>query len=168
MAGGIHHVWARGNRRQLMFLDDEDRLAYLRSLGAVVRWAGWRCMAYCLMSNHIHFLALTPRPNLGQGMRTLHGDYARAFNDRHELSGHLFQGRFDNALVRDDEQLLTVATYIARNPVEAGLCAHARDWRWSSCWKSGPAWLDVRPLLEVLGSAGGDPRKRYDELIRGA
>ena len=140
-----------------MFLDDADRWAYLRLLGTVVRWAGWRCIAYCLMDNHVHLLVLTPRPNLGRGMQALHGDFARAFNDRHGLSGHLFQGRFDNSLVHDDAQLLNVAAYIARNPVEAGMCAHPGDWPWSSYGRSGPAWVDRGPLLECSRPPAGIP-----------
>ena len=151
-----------------MFLDDIDRRAYLRLLGTVVRWAGWRCIAYCLMDNHVHLLVLTPRPNLGRGMQALHGDFARAFNDRHGLSGHLFQGRFDNSLVNDDVQLLNVAAYIARNPVEAGICAQPGDWPWSSYGRERVAWIDVTPVLELLAAAGGDPWRRYDELMRAA
>jgi REP element-mobilizing transposase RayT len=148
-----------------MFIDDADRRAYLRLLGWVVRRAGWRCIAYCLMSNHVHLLVLTPKPNLGRGMQVLHGDFARAFNDRHGLSGHLFQGRFDNKLVEDDEQFIGAAVYIARNPVEAGMCGHPRDWAWSSYGRGGPSWVDLDPLFEVLAAAGGDPRRRYDELV---
>lgn len=161
-------MWARGNRKQIIYADDADRLAYLTTTGAVVRWAGWRCLSYCLMSNHMHLLLQTPRPNLTRGMQTLHGDYARMYNDRHGTSGHLFQGRFKSRMVRSDEELLRVAAYIARNPVEAGLCRHPREWQWSSYGRGGPGWLDLDPLLDVLAAAGGDPRRRYDELVDAA
>lgn len=165
IAGGFHHVYARGNRRQRIYVDDADREVYLTKMGAVVRWAGWRCLSYCLMSNHVHMLVQTPQPNLGQGMRALQGDYARAFNDRHGVSGHVFDDRFKSKPVNGDEQLLAVAAYIARNPVEAGLRRHPADWRWSSYGREGPAWIDIEPLLEVLAAAGGDPRRRYDEIV---
>jgi REP element-mobilizing transposase RayT len=92
VAGGVAHVFARGNRQQLIFLDATDRRRYLDLLGRVARRLRWRCLAYCLMDNHVHLLIETRLPNLGRGMRELHGDYAQLFNKRHDRSGHLFQG----------------------------------------------------------------------------
>src|SRR5687768_3109849 len=133
--GAIHHVYARGNRSAEVFVDDRDRRRYLRLLARAVRKQEWVCLSYCLMSNHIHLLVETPRPNLGIGMQRLHGDYALAFNKRHSLAGHVFQGRYGANRIKDDEQLITVVQYIAANPVKAGLCVHAADWPWS--------WMDV-------------------------
>src|SRR3712207_7313843 len=117
--GAIHHVYARGNNRRLIYEDDRDRALYLAMLAAVVRRHEWHLLAYCLMDNHVHLLVETPRPNLGSGMQRLHGDYALLFNRRHERRGHLFQGRYGAKRVRDDAQLVTVLRYIADNPVEA-------------------------------------------------
>ncbi|MDX6671359.1 MAG: REP-associated tyrosine transposase, partial [Solirubrobacteraceae bacterium] len=71
--GGVHHVYARGNDGRLVYRDDLDRVMYLRMLGRVVRRNAWRCLAYCLMDNHLHLLIETPKPNLGSGMQWLHG-----------------------------------------------------------------------------------------------
>src|SRR3954454_20748947 len=93
LAGGVHHVYARGNAREDIYRDDVDRRMYLHTLGReVARWK-WRCLAYCLMSNHVHLLLETPEPNLGRGMQRAHGTYARLFNRRHARVGHVFQGR---------------------------------------------------------------------------
>ena len=121
--GAIAHVVARGNERRAIFRDDRDRIAYLRLLQRVRQRAGWLILAYCLMDNHVHLLIETPKPNLGDGMRWFHGHYGRYFNDRHDRSGHLFQGRFTSVRQRTDEQLVTVLRYIALNPVAAGLSA---------------------------------------------
>ena len=91
LADAIHHVYARGNDRRAIYLDDGDRAAYLAMLGRVVVMKGWRCLAYCLMDNHVHLLIETPEPNLGSGMQRLHGLYAQSHNERHGRSGHLFQ-----------------------------------------------------------------------------
>ena len=132
IAGGVHHVWARGNNKALLFHDDVDREGYLWLLGSVVVRHRWRCLSYCLMDNHMHLLVETPEPNLGDGMQRLHGDFGRGFNRRHARSGPVFQGRFGSKPVGSDEQLWTVAGYIAANPVEAGLCRSPEDWRWNS------------------------------------
>jgi REP element-mobilizing transposase RayT len=170
-AGAIHHVFNRGNDKRLIYRDDADRRAYLRLLEGVIVWAGWRCMGYCLMSNHMHFLVETPKPNLGDGMQRLHGRYARRFNDRHGRSGHLFQGRFQNVRVTNDQQFWTTVRYIARNPVEAGLCLRPDEWAWSShggvLVERSPEWLDVARLLEYFSGDGGDPSERYRVLIDG-
>jgi putative transposase len=94
LAGGVHHVFARGNGRQLIYLDDADRGSYLAMLARAVAHRQWRCLAYCLMDNHVHLLIETPLPNLGAGMQWLHGRFAQQFNERHGRSGHVFQGRY--------------------------------------------------------------------------
>ena len=122
------------------------------------------------MKNHVHLLVETPEANLGAGMQRLHGLHAQAFNKRHKHSGHLFQGRYGAVVVRKDEQLLTVARYIALNPVEAGLCGEPGEWAWGShaavVGGTAPAWLDVRRLLAYFGAAGGVPERRYAEFVR--
>ena len=168
---GIHHVWARGNDRQVLYPLDEDRRLYLAVLAVTVEKLRWRLLSFCLMDNHVHLLVETPEANLGRGMQRLHGIYARKFNDRHGRVGHVFQGRFDNKLQRTDEQLWTTARYIARNPVEAGLCAAAPEWRWSShrgvLDGSAPGWVDRSRLLSFFGAMGGDPTAVYKDLIDG-
>lgn len=128
-------------------------------MGRVVQRTRWRVMAYCLMGNHLHLLIETRTPNLGAGMQWLHGRYAQEFNQRHRHSGHLFQGRYGSTRIEDDAQLWTVVRYIALNPVDAGLCTDARDWRWGShamvAAGSHPAWLDVARLGEYLTAAAG-------------
>jgi putative transposase len=167
--GAVHHVFARGNRKQKIFLCDTDRLLYLDLLAQVVRRTRWRCLAYCLMANHVHVLLETPDPNLGAGMQRLHGMYAQMFNRTHRHSGHLFQGRFGAVAMKSDEQLLHTARYVVRNPVEAGLCGEPGHWEWSSyaATLGGPCprWLDVPRLLEYFGVSGGDPLRRYADFV---
>lgn len=169
-AGAVHHAFARGNAKGDIYRDDRDRARYLALLGHVIARKDWRCLAYCLMDNHVHLLVETPKPNLGAGIQLLHGLYAQSFNKRHRRSGHVFQGRFGAVLVTHDEQLLTVVRYIALNPVEAGLCDEAAEWLWAShaalVGGMAPRWLDVPGLLAYFGADGGDPRKRYVEFVR--
>src|SRR4051812_5041954 len=95
MAGGVYHVWARGNRREPIFVDDEDRREYLSRLGETSDDFGWRPLAYCLMSNHVHHLIELTEPNLADGIKVAHGRYAKYFNERHGTGGgHLFEKRF--------------------------------------------------------------------------
>ena len=171
LAGAIHHVFARGNAKQLIYRDDADRERYLALLGRAVVRQRWRCLAYCLMDNHMHLVLETPDPNLGRGMQWLHGCYGEAFNLRHGRSGHVFQGRYGAVRVRSDAQLLMVARYVARNPVDAGLCGEPEAWPWGShaiaagARSDAPIWLDTARLHEFFGANGGDARRRYQQFI---
>jgi REP element-mobilizing transposase RayT len=169
VAGGIHHVFARGNNRRRVFLDDTDRLRYLRLLGDVIARMGWHCLAYCLMDNHAHLLLETDEPNLGRGMQRLHGSYAQAFNRRHATVGHLFQGRFGSVHVEREAHLWSLSAYLALNPVAAGLVTSPDDWRWSShgalARDAPPRWLAHDRLEDHVGALGGDPRHRYTEFV---
>ena len=169
MADGVHHVFARGNGRQMIFLDDSDRSLYLALLARVVACKRWRCLAYCLMDNHVHLLIETPVPNLGPGMQWLHSRFAQRFNTCHGRTGHVFEDRFGSVLMGSDAQLWTAAAYIARNPVQAGLCARPTDWPWSShraiVDRVAIPFLDQQRLLSYYDALGGDRLRRYREVV---
>lgn len=73
----LYHVTARGNVRQDIFLDDEDRRRFLGVLEFVVAHFHLVLHAYCLMNNHFHLLVETPEANLSSAMRQLNGVSAR-------------------------------------------------------------------------------------------
>ena len=162
VAGGVYHAVARGNRGSPIFGDDEDCVQYLTLLGRVTRRFRWALLAYCLMGNHVHLLVETPEPNLSAGMQWLHGKYGRYFNDRYELFGHVFQGRYKAIRQQRDEQLWHVLRYIALNPVEAGMCLRPRDYQWSSY----RAALEPDAQLIAIDRLGWFIRVREDEDAR--
>jgi putative transposase len=169
---GVYHVIARGNRRQLLYVDDADHTRYLGRLGRIVALMRWSCMAFCLMRNHVHLLIETRVPNLSVGMQRLHGPYAQYFNHRHKKVGHLFQGRFKAVPIVSDAQFCMVAAYIANNPVAARLCQDAGEWRWSShavtLRGTEPGWLDIPRLHAYFAAHGGDPERRLLEFVDAA
>ena len=133
VAGGIYHVYARGNDRRSVFADDADRHAYLMMLTEECSKREWVQLAFCLMTNHFHLLLETPKPNLSEGMHRIQTRYVQRFNRRHKRSGHLFQGRFGANRIDSDEQFVATTRYIGMNPVEAGLCDAPNDWKWMDC-----------------------------------
>jgi REP element-mobilizing transposase RayT len=169
LPGGIFHVYARGNCRRAIYLRRADRLTYLSMLAEAIRRYGWQCLAFCLMSNHVHLLIETPHANLSRGMQNFHSRYAQRLNQRYRMTGHLFEGRFGSVQVEGDGQLWVTLRYIALNPVDAGICARPEDYEWSSYGAlvrgRAPALLDSERLLSYLGAAGGDPLRRYRELV---
>ncbi|HWV98639.1 MAG TPA: transposase [Candidatus Acidoferrum sp.] len=67
--GAIYHVMNRGDRREAIYEDDQDRHRFLETLNRTCEKTGWQVHAYCLMSNHFHLVVETPQPNLVAGMR---------------------------------------------------------------------------------------------------
>ena len=165
-------MYSRGAVKQTIFIDDDDRIRYLRRMAKVIEWTTWRCLAYCLMGNHMHLLIETPLPNLGQGMHLLHGPYAAAFNHHHRQAGHVFGARFDSKLIENDAQLWVTTRYIVQNPVKAGFCKTPDAWPWGShahiAAGHSPSWLATRRLHSFFESMGGDPRDRYFEYVLAA
>ena len=90
--GGVYHVTSRGDRREPIFVDDRDRARLIAVLAQAMERFDARVLAYCLMGNHYHFVLHTRRDDLSRLMRHVNGVYAQAFNRRHGLVGHLFQG----------------------------------------------------------------------------
>jgi hypothetical protein len=103
-------------------------------------------------------------------MHWLNFRHAQAFNDRHALDGHLFQGRFYSSLIEGDGHLLELSRYLALNPVEARLCRYPGDWAWSSyAALAGAArpreFLAVRRVLGLFGSDPESARARFRQFV---
>ncbi len=131
--GGLHHVLQRGNNREVVFHDDEDRLQYLTALREATRLHGVRVHAYALMDNHVHLL-VTPQTegSLARAMQTLGRRYVARFNRRHDRTGTLWEGRFRTMLAEDRPYFEMLLRYVELQPVRAGLCQVAADYLWSS------------------------------------
>ena len=142
--GAFHHVWVRGVDRRDIFGDDADRRLYLELLEGQVRKRRWRCLAFCLMTNHLHFIVYTPEPNLGVGMHRIHLVYVRNFNARIDRVGRLFQERYGSSRLWTLEAVAAKVDYVEQNPVAAGLCRSPRDWPWGSACGLGREWV-ARP-----------------------
>ena len=127
-----HHITQRGNNRQDVFLDDDDRRKYLEILETTSRQFGLRIHGYCLMTNHVHIIAEPENEealSLGIGRANLR--YSIAVNQRTGKSGRLWHNRFYSCPL-DDTHYLAAMRYIERNPVRAKITRTAWQWPWSS------------------------------------
>jgi putative transposase len=132
VSGGLFHVVCRGVARSAICRDETDYSALIKQLQEVAQRFDWNLIAYCLMPNHYHLLVEADQEQLSAGMHRLNGLYAQRFNRRHDRVGHLFQERFWSRAIESEEQFSRAVTYVAFNPVEAGLCRQAGDWPWSA------------------------------------
>lgn len=133
LAPGLpHHVTQRGNYKQRTFFRAGDCLLYLDLLRDYSRHYGVSILAYCLMPTHVHLIAVPQTETaLPRAMQRLHSEYARATHVRLRRVGHLWQARYYSTPL-DEEHFWAAMLYVEHNPVRAGLCERAEDWRWTS------------------------------------
>jgi len=168
--GAPHHLTQRGKNRQSIFLVDADRRAYLERLQQDFRSCGVRLLGYCLMTNHVHLVAVPLRPDsFARAMRRANSTYAQGFNRRYRRTGHLFQNRFFSCALGTNH-LTAALLYVDCNPVRAGMvgeaAGHARgggdgfvDW---------DLWREVRGTGAWAEALRRGPGERLEERIRKA
>jgi putative transposase len=142
-----HHITQRGNRREDIFFSDQDRETYLLWLGEYSQRFDVEILAYCLMTNHVHLVAVPKAEDgLQRMLKPLHMRYAQLVNRAQGWKGHLWQGRFFSSPL-DDAYLWAAMRYVERNPVRAGMERRAENYRWSSaaahCGMRPDALLDT-------------------------
>lgn len=178
-AGLWYHVMCRGNARQRVFYDDRDRNALLNRLGAVAEVFRVEIHAYALMNNHVHLFARTRAANLGKFMQRVLSGYTQWFNLRHDLCGHVFQGRYKAVVVDKNAYGAEVSRYIHLNPVRTGahrkagverLRALLRAYRWSSYRAMiGIApqepWLERTATLSRWGERTAEQEANYARYV---
>ncbi|MFQ5329858.1 MAG: transposase [Thermodesulfobacteriota bacterium] len=168
--GALYHVTSRGNAREPIYKDDEDRKTFLDTFQKVIKRYNWIAHAYCLMNNHYHLVIETPDGNLSKGMRQLNGVYTQAYNRSHKRVGHLLQGRYKAVVIQKESHLLEVCRYVVLNPVRAKAVKNPEEWEWSSY--QGTAGIE-RPhpclrtewLLSQFGKRRRRAEKKYREFV---
>ena len=130
---GMFHIWTHCVwAAPALYRDDADRMSFLRRLALITDKHGWRCMGYCLMRTHYHLILEVGEGKLPAAMQALNHGYARDFNRRHGMRGHVQSRRYGSRRLDDPGALLVGYAYSMNNPVEAGQCAKASDWLLSS------------------------------------
>jgi putative transposase len=151
-----HHITQRGTAQQIVFRTRADRRVYLGLLREQASFLGVSILAYCLMPNHIHLIAVPPEgDSLSILLRRVHGRFAQYFNARRSRSGHLWQNRFYSCPMGPGH-LWTAIRYVESNPVRAGLAVEPAAYEWSSAGAHFSG-LDTRKLLDMhfFEQAGG-------------
>jgi putative transposase len=169
--GYPHHVIQRGNNRQPVFVDDQDRETLLALLGEYATLHKVAIHAWVLMDNHFHLLA-TPDTETGlpKMMQAVGRRYVQLFNRRHGRTGTLWEGRYRATLVQADRYLLACMAYIDLNPVRAGMVQRPADWRWSShrhyIGQTPDRLVTPHPLIWSLGNTPFAREAAYADLVR--
>ncbi len=130
--GYPHHITQRGNYRQPVFEEDEDYVQYLEWLKDYGKKYSLDIWAYCLMTNHVHFVCVPKKEDsLTRTFNMLHMRYAQYINRRKQARGHLWQGRFCSCIL-DERHTYAAVRYVENNPVRAGIVRKPQKYKWSS------------------------------------
>jgi REP element-mobilizing transposase RayT len=171
--GAFYHVMNRGNRREAIFIDNQDRARFYEIIGSIESRYKIIIYSFVLMPNHYHLIIETPLGNLSKAIQRLNGDYALYFSRRHRSPGHLFQGRFKAMLVEKETYLLELSRYIHLNPFRAGMVKSPEKYKWSSLYEISknsngtlPFTLYTDWLLELFGKRKGTAARKYLEFVR--
>ena len=126
------HVMARGARRLGLFWDDQDFQFFLDLLRVSSQKADVKVAAYTLMTNHFHLVLEATSLELTTCMRRLDYGYSRFHNEKHELSGHTFDGPYQAFPLPTPRLAFRKLAYVFMNPVRAGIPTSAAGYRWSN------------------------------------
>jgi len=186
----IFHIINRGNGRQEVFHDEEDFRKFLSILAYYKDKWRFKLYHFCLMPNHFHLLGEAGEAKLiSKAMHDVTASYTRNHHLKHKTVGYLWQGRFKNMIIENDNYLLACGAYIERNPKRAGLVENLEDWPWSSYRvyalgktiivpivdsegkKKLVALIDENPFYEQFGNTEAERQESYQklslELIKG-
>ncbi|MBA3504030.1 MAG: hypothetical protein H0T65_26955 [Deltaproteobacteria bacterium] len=156
----VHHLIARFVASQWFVETDHERDIYLRLLGDALRTSDWTCIAYAVMSNHIHLGMVAGSTPRASWLRNAHSPFGEWINRRNERIGSVFVKKPTERVVNPDEVAKVVA-YIHNNPVRAGVVSRANESSWTSHGaylgsRRRPDWLDVEQgydLMQIKGPA---------------
>lgn len=169
LSGMPYHIRQRGNNKEPVFFAQDDYSFYLFLWRQYLLKYDLAVHAYCLMTNHVHFL-VTPgnRDSISNLTRAVGSRYAAYVNRKYGRTGSLWEGRHRSSLVETDEYLLTCYRYIELNPVRAGMTKSPADYKWSSYnlnTSTSYSWLSIHEVFKSLGSTDTSRCRKYRDLV---
>lgn len=128
----IYHIILRGNNKQNLFYNDNDRILFMDRLRKYSDELFVEVYAYCMMDNHVHILlGNVTMHDLSLFVQKLANSYVYHFNYKYDCTGHLFQGRFKSEPIETDSYFKNVLRYIIHNPEKSGITKY-KNYDWSS------------------------------------
>lgn len=164
----IYHVIARGNNREDIFLDAEDKDRYLELVGKYKQRYGFELFAYVLMDNHVHLLVCIDQIPISKIMQGVQQTYTQYYNKKYRHIGHVFQQRYKAFVCNSDSYLLSIVCYIHQNPCRAKL-SNGLDYKWSSHtnYMLGQRGISANPIfvLQMFNDDMAKAVRQYGDLV---
>jgi putative transposase len=166
----VYHIISRFVGGEWFIEGEHERSHYLHLLGLALRTSDWRCIAYAVMSNHIHLAMIAGSMPRSTWLREAHSPFGEWINRRKERIGSVFaKGTY--VCATDPAHVDVLIAYIHNNPVRAGVVSSAIESTWTSHraylgLSEPPSWLDIRQGVALIPPAR-QPRSAFDEWVRG-
>ncbi|MDF2880481.1 MAG: transposase IS200-family protein [Clostridiaceae bacterium] len=172
MENGIYHVMVRSITEVPLFKKDDDKDKYLRQMRNYQIIYGFKVYAYCMMTNHAHFIIDSNGADISKIMHGLNFKYAVTYNRIHDRHGHVFQDRFKSKIVDTNRYLITLSAYIHNNPIKIkGYETCPEKYKYSSLKvylgleKDLTGLLDEAYIMQMLGQNVNNARDRYLKFV---
>lgn len=168
--GELHLVLQRGHNRQPVFIDDDDRAAYLAALRDAAHEHRLAIHSYALLPGEVWVLA-TPADgqSLSTTLQATGRRYVSGFNRRHQRSGTLWEGRFRASVIESERFFLLATCWVELQPVLQALTSDAGEWAWSSAahhlGRRRDPLITEHPRFWELGNTPFDREARYRALL---
>lgn len=147
-----YHVMLRGNNREKIFIDEEDKQRMVDTLREKKEQEEFYLIAYCVMDNHIHIIVKEGKASLARIVKRVGTSYAYYFNKKYRRIGHVFQDRFRSENIEDDSYLLSAIRYVHQNPLKPGI-GTIEGYKWSSYGeyiREDSTLVEVDEILEMF------------------
>lgn len=168
----FYHIVCRGNRRDPLFRDDEDYVAFMHILKNVYEKRPFTLASYCLMTNHFHLLLTSADYTNDKIMALINKRYADYYNTKNNLSGHVFEKRYFARLIETEYGILHTSRYIHMNPVEANIVFSPEQYEWSSyssyrsqMIKINYPFFDRQLLLRFYEGSTKEKMEQYSKYV---
>lgn len=170
-AGYLQHVVCRGNDNQSVFDEPSDYSAYLSLLNDFRKVFPVKIYNYSLMKNHIHLL-IEPLEEgaLSKFMEMVTKDYAKYFNQAHDRTGHLFQGRYKSFIVQPQKYYFMCSRYMDLLPVRSGEAKTPEKYPWTgfghlAYGEKKTCHVDEHELYSAMGKNSAERQFAYKVLV---
>ncbi len=171
-SGALHHVYGRGMERRFIFKTEQEKLQFYNRIKEILLKSDMRMYAWCIMSNHFHFILQTGSKPLANFMRPLLTGYAIFYNKIHKRVGHVFQNRYKSIVCDKDEYLLPLIRYVHLNPVKAKVVdwSDLKRYRWTGhkelVEKQKEGIINEEDVLSYFDQKRSLAIKGYGEYLR--
>lgn len=166
--GALHHIIQRGNNRNYIYEDVDDKKMFFNLLLDSKEKHGFEILYYVLMDNHYHLVLESGDVPISKGIQWLNTAYSKYYNKRYCRTGTIYGGRYTPVLIRDTKYYCQLLKYIALNPCRAGIANKPENYRWSAhlAVKAGDRKiLNIDRLLSYLPSPADKSLADYISLI---
>lgn len=130
--GIICHVYNRGVNKEDIFKDEEDYIFYLKKVRKYKEQFNISVICYSLITNHYHYiLEQVGEYPITKFMRSVHTSYGQYFNKKYKRVGPLFQDRFKQAMLNDNN-FIYISAYVNANAQIHKIVKKAENYKWCS------------------------------------